>query len=285
LRATGHGSDDWAPGTATFQYPNTQRASTLWYHDHMLGMTRLNVYAGPAGFFIIRGGPGDEPIDARDGAPAVLPDPAPALGDAPDTRYYEIPIAVQDRAFNADGSLFYPDTRAFFDGVEGPYVPATDVSPIWNPEFFGNAIMVNGNTWPFLDVEQRRYRFRFLNGCDSRFLILDFCGIPDVDVWMIGSEGGFLAEPVAISAAHGNRLLLGPAERADLIVDFTYVPEGRYVLANVGPDEPFGGGAPDVDFSPSDPDTTGQVMLFDVGPARSRDRTTSPECLILPPRS
>ena len=117
-------------------------------------------------------------------------------------------------------------------------------SPIWNPEFFGNMIMVNGNTWPFQTVEQRRYRFRFLNGCQSRFLILDFNQIPGVEVWAIGNEGGFLSAPVNLTADNGNRLLMGLAERADLIVDFTNVPVGNYVLRNVGPDEPFGGGEP-----------------------------------------
>ena len=105
-------------------------------------------------------------------------------------------------------------------------------------------IMVNGNTWPFQNVEQRRYRFRFLNGCQSRFLILDFANIPGVEVWQIGNEGGFLAAPVNITADHGNQLLMGLAERADVIVDFTNVPVGNYVLGNVGPDEPFGGGEP-----------------------------------------
>ncbi len=129
-----------------------------------------------------------------------------------------------------------------------PYIPDTDLSPIWNPEFFGNMIMVNGNTWPFQTVEQRRYRFRFLNGCQARFLILDFASIPGVEVWQIGNEGGFLAAPVNITAL-GNQLLMGLAERADVIVDFTNVPVGNYVLGNVGPDEPFGGGMPGVDFS------------------------------------
>src|SRR6266545_3218465 len=132
----------WGPGFAIFQYPNDQRESTLWYHDHALGMTRLNVYAGPAGFYLVRGGPeGDKAIrDSRSGTTAVLPGPAPNEGDMfpPNKTYYEIPIAVQDRSFDADGSLFYPDTRAFFDGIEGPYIPDSDVSPIWNPEFFGN---------------------------------------------------------------------------------------------------------------------------------------------------
>ena len=106
------------------------------------------------------------------------------MGDPAGLIYREIPIAIQDRCFNADGSLFYPDNRAFFEGLDTsqlqiPLIPeltgdgkASDISPIWNPEFFGNTIVVNGKTWPFLNVEAKRYRFRFLNGCNSRFLIL-----------------------------------------------------------------------------------------------------------------
>jgi FtsP/CotA-like multicopper oxidase with cupredoxin domain len=275
----------WGPGFATFLFPNKNRASTIWYHDHALGMTRLNVYAGPAGFYIIRGGPaGDAAVlDTRSGTPAILPGPAPKDGDKfpPKKTYYEIPIAIQDRAFNNDGSLFYPNTREFFDQFVGPYLPFTDVSPIWNPEFFGNMIMVNGSTWPFQTVEQRRYRIRFLNGCQSRFLILDFSQIPGVEVWQIGNEGGFLAAPVNITAM-GNQLLMSLAERADLIVDFTNVPVGSYVLGNLGPDEPFGGGVPGVDFVPADPATTGQIMSFNVVPALAVDPTTPPQFLQLP---
>ena len=276
----------WEQGEAVFQYPNKNRASTIWYHDHTLGMTRLNVYAGPAGFYLVRGGPaGDDTVlDSSTGMTAVLPGPAPKENDKfpRNKRYYEIPIAIQDRSFNTDGSLFYPDTRAFFDGITGPYRPTTDLSPIWNPEFFGNMIMVNGNTWPFLTVEQRRYRFRFLNGCNSRFLILDFSLIPGVDVWQIGNEGGFLAAPVSITA-DGNRLLIAPAERADVIVDFTTVPVGSHLLANVGPDEPFGGGVPGADFPVADSATTGQIMQFRVVPAVAPDPTTPPQFLVLPP--
>jgi FtsP/CotA-like multicopper oxidase with cupredoxin domain len=276
---------DWSPGSAVFQYPNSQRASTLWYHDHALGVTRLNVYAGPAGFYVIRGGPaGDDAVrDSRTGKPAVLPGPAPAENDEFPLKKscYEIPMAIQDRSFNADGSLFYPDTREFFDGVAGPYIPDSDISPIWNPEFFGNCIMVNGNTWPFLNVEQRRYRLRFLNGCNSRFLILDYSKIAGVEVWQIGSDGGFLAAPVNLTQVNGNRLLLAPAERADVIVDFTNVRPGNYILGNVGPDKPFRD--TDADFEAADPDTTGQVMQFRVGPARGPDPTTPPQFLALPP--
>jgi spore coat protein A len=276
----------WEPGSAVFQYPNANRASTIWYHDHTLGMTRLNVYAGPAGFYIIRGGPaGDDTVlDSSTGAVATLPGPAPRDNDKFPTNktYFEIPVAIQDRSFNADGSLFYPETRAFFDGVAGPYRPVTDVSPIWNPEFFGNMIMVNGNTWPYQTVQQRRYRFRFLNGCNSRFLILDFSPIPGVEVWQIGNEGGFLAAPVNVTAAD-NRLLMSPAERADVIVDFTHVPLGNYILGNLGPDEPFGGGVPGIDFAAADPATTGQILQLRVVPAAAPDPTTPPQYLVLPP--
>jgi spore coat protein A, manganese oxidase len=276
----------WGRGFATFQYPNLGRAATTWYHDHTLGLTRLNVYAGPAGFYILRGGPtGDGAVvDTRTGLTASLPGPAPRENDKfpPNKPYREIPIAIQDRSFNIDGSLFYPNTRAFFDGITGPYIPDTDISPIWNPEFFGNMIMVNGNTWPFLQVEQRRYRFRVLNGCQSRFLILDFSSIPEAEVWAIGNEGGFLAAPVNLTADHSNRLLLGLAERADLVVDFTNVPVGSHVLGNVGPDEPFSGGVPDDDFDLADPATTGQILQFRVVPALAADTTTPPRFLQLP---
>lgn len=286
-KAANRFSAAWGPGYAVFEYPNDNRASTIWYHDHTLGMTRLNVYAGPAGFYILRGGPsGDKQVlDSRSGSPAILPGPAPIEGDRfPSNKtYFEIPIAIQDRSFNTDGSLFYPNTRAFFDEITGPYIPATDLSPIWNPEFFGNCLIANGNTWPFQTVQQRRYRFRFLNGCQSRFLILDFSGIPGVEAWAIGNEGGFLAAPVNLSADHDNRLLMAPAERVDLIVDFTNVASGDYILRNIGPDEPFGGGEPPDDFDLADPDTTGQVLQFRVVAALAADATTPPQFLVLPP--
>lgn len=274
----------WAPGSAVFQYDNDQAATTMWYHDHTLGMTRANVYAGPAGFYLLRGGPGDAVLDSRTGKPAILPGPAPALGDPAGMMYYEIPIAVQDRSFNTDGSLFYPDNRAFFEGLDPsqlqiPFIPddacegTSDISPIWNPEFFGNTIVVNGRTWPFLTVEQRRYRFRFLNGCNSRYLILTMSdGTP---FWQIGAEGGFLPAPVQLQ-----QLLMGPAERADVIVDFTNAPVGTTIrLLNLGPDEPFRGGVPE----PADPETTGQVMQFRVVKAAARDRSTPVDRLVLPP--
>lgn len=264
-------------GQAIFRYRNDQPATTLWYHDHTLGITRANVYAGPAGFYLLRGGTGDEVLVAGTGARATLPGPAPGVGADPFARWFEIPVVIQDRSFEADGSLFYPPSRKFFDGYGGAYVPATDVPPIWNPEFFGNTIVVNGRTWPYLDVEPRRYRFRFLNGSDSRFLILS-TESQSVTFWQIGSDGGFLAAPVPLG-----QLLLGPAERADVIVDFSaFAPGTSIALRNIGPDEPFGGGAPGVDFPSADPSTTGQVMQFRVVPLASVDDSTPPWMLELP---
>src|SRR5215207_4973490 len=259
---------EWKRGTAVAQYANDQPAATLWYHDHTLGMTRANVYAGPAGFYLIHGGDNDLPRRAlpRD----------------------DIPIAIQDRSFYTDGSLFYPGSREFFDEFAGPYIgqDSSDIPPIWNPEFFTNTTVANGRTWPVLEVEQRRYRFRLLNGCNSRFLILKLATDPlaarptpaALPFWQIGAEGGFLRAPVQLP-----QLLISPAERADVIVDFSDLPVGTALyLINEGPDEPFGGGAPESDFPAADPNTTGQVMKFVVAPRTSRDRSKRPERLDLP---
>jgi spore coat protein A len=271
---------NWKPGRAVFQYPNQQRATTLWYHDHALGMTRCNVYAGLAGFYIIRGGNDDLPA-------GVLP-----AGN------YEIPLAIQDRSFNDDGTLFYPDSRAYFDGFEGPYVPYSDIAPIQNPEVFGNAMLVNGNTWPVLHAEPRRYRFRILNGCNARTLMLRIVSKdPDLDpandpvtpatpaalpFILVGTDGGFLAAPVDLDT-----LLVENASRYDVILDFTNVTFGTALwMVNLGPDSPYKGLAPDPDdpdAAPSDPATTGQVMKFIIDvPLNGEDTTVDPAALDLP---
>ena len=268
-------------GAAYFSYPNDQAAATLWYHDHTLGMTRTNVMAGPAGFWLLRGGPNDT-------AAGVLPGPAPQRGDVAGTKYYEIPIVIQDRSFNTDGSLFFPDNRAFFEGLNPftgagtvppylniPFIPElangglpSDVSPIWNPEFFGNTMVVNGKTWPYLEVEARRYRFRFLNGTNARALMLE-TDVP-VPMWQIGGDQGFLPAPLEMT-----QLLMMPAERNDVIVDFTDIDPGTTItLENVGPDSPFNGIVDPADVA--DPATTGQVMQFHVVAPTSADTSTDP---------
>jgi FtsP/CotA-like multicopper oxidase with cupredoxin domain len=282
-------------GYADFRYRNDQPATTLWYHDHTLGMTRSNVYAGPAGFWLIRGG-------GFDGAAGggILPGPAPVAGQTVvdlnvtasiRNTIREIPIVIQDRSFNSDGSLFYPETRAFFEGVEPrqlqiPFIPnrRSDISPIWNPEAFFNVMVVNGVAWPKLEVAPALYRFRFLNGCNSRFLWLKFDN-PDVEVYQIGAEQGFLPAPVFMNALNLDggdddgkaQMLMALAERADVIVDFRGLANGTPIeLLNIGPDEPFGGGIPGVDFAPADPATTGRVMKFVVNTALDGVSPTDP---------
>jgi len=280
------GSNPGNLGYADFHYRQDQPATTLWYHDHSLGMTRNNVYAGPAGFWLVRGGQHDQVDDTSTGAAwdGVLPGPAPAAGqqvldlnipgNPVRNAIREIPIAIQVRTFDNNGQLFYPKTRAFFEGVTNkelqiPFAPQSDIAPIWNPEAFFNVVVVNGVSWPQLEVAPALYRLRLLNGCNSRFLWLKFDD-PDVEVYQIGAEQGFLPAPVNMNAldldTSGDgtaQVLMALAERADVIVDFRGLADGTVVnLANIGPDEPFGGGIPGIDFDPANPDTTGQVMRF-----------------------
>lgn len=327
------------PGSAFYAYENTQPATTLWYHDHALGMTRANVYAGPAGFWLIRGGAhGDAAIDDASTAGAndgKLPGPAPRSGKG-DPNFdataraliREIPIVIQDRSFNADGSLFYPDNRAFFEGLNKPTtVPfldipfigdmmnPSDISSIWNPEAFFNTMVVNGSTWPKLDVAPALYRFRLLNGSNARFLNLSLVALDaggnslgEVPLYLIGAEQGFLPQVVRIVTGQqialtpgasepplpaafpapgvSPALLMGLAERADVLVDFSRLPAGtvKVRMLNTAPDFPFGG-FPIDPGDLSDPDTTGQVMEFvlNAGLVRPGDLlATAPANLVLP---
>jgi len=361
------GAPNTANGVASFSYPNTQPSTTLWYHDHTLGMTRSNVYAGPAGFWLIREQGGGETGLA---AGSVLPGPAPVAGqgvlalnvpgDPVRNAVREIPIVIQDRSFNADGSLFYPANRAFFEGLgtganadnvaaglnipfSGDPTRPSDIAPIWNPEAFFNVMVVNGVSWPNLEVAPALYRFRLLNGSNSRFLNLSLKPVDPISgktvnikktVWVaskngklksksetvtelpffqIGADQSLMPQvamiatgtatplpgngiiPKPVKAANADQaLLMGLAERADVLVDFRGLPNGTVIqMFNTAPDAPFGG-FPDI---PADPATTGQVMRFVVNSGllgmsptdEVRDATglitqagaTSPESLVL----
>jgi spore coat protein A len=248
-----------APGNGyqVQEYSNDQPATTLWYHDHALGITRLNVMAGLAGFWLVR--------DATDDAIGF---PAGAQ---------EIPLAIQDRSFNEDGSLRYPKTRVEFDGFEGPFLPEPGglTPPIWNPEFFGDSIMVNGRTWPYHAVEARLHRLRLLNGCNARVLKLRLSagGTAWLPFEQVGSDAGLLPAPVVQT-----ELRLAPGERADVLVDFSAVAAGdKVTMVNVGPDEPYQG--PSTWLPPADPSTTGLVMEFRVVAATG---ATVPDLGLLP---
>jgi len=257
----------WRPGTAVFQYANDQAATMLWYHDHTLGMTRLNQHAGLAGCYVVRGGGHDLP-------PGVLP-----------AGRNEIVLVIQDRSFAPDGSIFFPSTRGFVADIppDARFVPFSDVPPLWNPQIYGTTMVVNGRSWPVLTVEPRRYRFRVLNACNARTLVLKIAANPlaarpappALSCWQIGADGGFLPTPVRLG-----QVLCAPAERADLIVDFTDVRVGSELyLINEGPDRAFSGTP---GGAAADPTTTGQVMKFVVAPRRSPDTSLPPAQLRLP---
>ena len=334
------------PGTAVYSYTNDQPTTTLWYHDHSLGMTRLNVYAAGAGFWLIR-----DALDGETGLLAgVLPGPAPkagdsaaalnTLGDPVRSAVREIPIAIQPKSFNADGTQYYPADRAFFEGlgtggifadntgVNIPFLPqgTSDIAPVWNPEAFFNTMVVNGSTWPVMEVAPEQYRLRFVNASDSRFLNLAMflvngqgTKLREIPFYQIGSEQGLLPAVVRIESGFATTLpgdgtdvntnsrdcllpngkprkncvpavpgtfaeqalLMGPAERPDVIVDFSSFSDGdEIIIFNTAPDAPFGG-FPDV---PADPATTGQVMKFVVRTALATpggDPSTPAASLIL----
>jgi spore coat protein A len=197
----GHPDDWYIPGTSRVcTYPLQQDAATLWYHDHAMGLNRLNIYAGLFGMALVR----DSVEDAL-----KLP-----------SGRYEIPLMIVDRMITKDGQLFYPDSG--------------DPEHPWVSEFGGEAILINGKMFPFLEVEPRLYRIRLLNAANSRFFNLSFAedAAHPHPFHQIGGDQGLLPAPVPMK-----QLLIAPAERADLLVDFSSAA-GRNVhlvsgLANV----------------------------------------------------
>jgi spore coat protein A len=231
--------------TNTFTYYNEQRASMIWYHDHALGNTRTNVYAGLAGIYFIR--------DDQDTGEADNPLGLPAGPDA-------LPLVLQDKIFNANGSFFYPT-----QGV-------TPYHPEWVPEFFGDVAVVNAKISPFVDVEPRRYRLRIVNGSQSRFYNLQFAdensGRP-LPFTQIGAEGGLLRTPVPLTA-----LLIAPGERSDIVIDFAGHRNRSFIVTNnARAPYPRGGRA-----------TLSQLLKIRVNRALQGTDTTTPAAnLQLPP--
>ena len=187
---------------------------------------------------------------------------------------YEVELAIQDRQFDTNGQWFFPAGEPA--GLNGT-PPNPETHPFWIPEFFGDAIVVNGKTWPYLNVEPRRYRFWILNGCNARFLELEIAVAssdrPGPAIWQIGTDGGLLDEPVAIGGVgkrRGGKLLLAPAERADIIIDFLDFAHAILLVRNTA-------NAPYPSGDPPDPNTNGQIMQFRVNlPKRARDTSFDP---------
>jgi spore coat protein A len=215
--------DDWyvSGKSRLYHYPNQQEPALLWYHDHAMGINRLNIYAGMVGLFIIR----DKFEDGLN-----LPNGK-----------YEIPLVIFDRLLTADGQLYYPVSNQ-------PEAP-------WVPEVFGNAVLVNGKLFPYLDVEPRKYRFRLLNGSNGRFYTL-LLGNGQT-FFQIGSDQGLLPAPV-----ESKSVFLAPGERSDFIVDFAEHRGEQIVLRNEG-------------FN---------VLQFRVARAASNDTSSLPKALRPVPR-
>jgi FtsP/CotA-like multicopper oxidase with cupredoxin domain len=228
------------PGN-TYDYPNEQQESTIWFHDHALGITRLNVYAGMAGVY-----------------PIIDPD-NPPLTPMPAFPQYDIPLILQDRSFDTSGQIFY--------NLASNPQPNPTVHPTWIPEFIGDTIVVNGKTWPYLDVEPRQYRFRFVNGSNARFYDLTLAKLvggpknrrlstkAGLRFIVIATDDGYL-----VNADETKNLVIGPGERYEVIVNFTEEDVGDEFIMKNSARTPFPGGeAPTING-------TDTVMKFSVVP-------------------
>jgi FtsP/CotA-like multicopper oxidase with cupredoxin domain len=205
-QSDGHPDATYLPGqTRVYNYANNQEAANLWYHDHALGITRLNVHAGLAGFYLMR----DDADTGKTDNPLGLP-----------AGQYEVPLVIQDKMFASDGSLNYP---------LGSY------GSVWSPEFFGDTAIVNGKAFPNLAVDRGLYRFRVINGSNARVYNLYLSG--GQAMYQIGSDGGLLNAPVLLS-----RLIIAPGERADLLIDFSNAAPGTTIILKNTAAAPFPNG-------------------------------------------
>jgi len=214
-----------------YTYPNGQPPASIWYHDHALGITRLNVYMGLAGPYLMTD-PGNEP---------ALPSGTDGNGQPLD-----IPLVIQDRMFDTTGQLYFPALSL-----------NPTINPFWVPEFFGDHILVNGKVWPYLTVERRAYRFRIYNGSSARAYVLDLVNQQKSGAsprfQQVATDGGYLAAPVPL-----NKITLLPGERMEIVIDFSAVPAGTNLLLRNSGKTPLPAGAP------AKGATTAQVMQFRV---------------------
>lgn len=241
-----------AGNVAIYKYPNVQEAAPIWFHDHTLGATRLNVYAGLAGGYYI--------YDPAQNLPANL---------QPLTEV--VPLVLQDRMFDTNGQLFFQA-----DSAGGILWALNPEHPYWSPEFVGDTIVVNGKAWPYLNVQPKRYRFLFLNGSNARtyemFLANPITKVNGPSVWVIGTDGGYLDAPVMIDPNAAKpaqtKLIIQPGERYEVIIDFTNYAGQTLVLKNVAK-TPFPAGA-----APTG--SLGKMMQFRVSATPVADTSYNP---------
>jgi len=188
---------------AVFYYPNAQDPTTLWYHDHALGMTRINVFSGLAGFYIVR--------DPYDPIAKLLP-----------SGRYEMPLIIQDRAFTVDGSMYY-SPEGYYPNYDPPPFNYTKENPYSLGASLGNTIMVNGKVWPNMNVNRGQYRFRILDASNTRFYNISFSN--SMPFTLIGSDGGYVKTAVSVTS-----VLFSPAERIDILVDFSEITPGEKII-------------------------------------------------------
>ena len=226
---------DAGQSKAVYLYQNSQEPGTLFFHDHALGATRTNVYSGLAAFYFIRD-PRNEPVNLPSGP-------------------YEIEMALQDRQFDTNSQLYFPDGSdpkcgSGLPGDPCPNGPPTNptVHPFWIPEFVGDVAVVNGSPWPFLNVEPRRYRFRIVDGSSARMYKLNTDH--PVPVYQIGSDDAYLDTPVLLKS-----FFLAPGERADVIMDFSDLAGQTIMITNDAP-APFPDGVFPVPHLVTNPDGT-----------------------------
>ncbi|MDD4968311.1 MAG: T9SS type A sorting domain-containing protein [Paludibacter sp.] len=233
-------------------YPNKQEATTLWYHPHDQGLTRINVYTGLAGYYFLRGAAEEAAHLPGWSGDTKVQEVTPA-GKTPTfngTKTYlpEIELAVQDRMFNTKGELYWP---------VNPTNP--DIHPFWTPEFFGNIMTVNGKSWPYLSVAPRKYRFRVLDGCNARFLnmwLMDLANsVNGPKITVVGTDGGLLDAPVVLDPANGGTAFMAPGERMDVVIDFTGMAGKTFTLMNDA-------AAPYPTGDPVIPGLTDRIMQF-----------------------
>jgi len=260
-----------SPNVAIYRYPNTQESAPLWFHDHLLGGTRLNAtYAGLAGAYAL--------VDPTLALPTGL-DPV-GLGGR-----LLIPLVIQDRMFDTNGQLYFPNI-----GVNPEH-------PFWVPEFVGDTIVVNGKVWPYLNVDRQRYRFFIINGSNSRpydMFIQDLTsGVRGPRMWVIATDGGYLDAPVMIDpnatgaqtmAGVQKSLLMMPGERYEIIVDFNdpvwlNAITAAYTVMGMPVPNPINlilrNTAPTVDGNPK-ASTEGRLMQFRVSATVPVDASYNP---------
>ncbi|HEU4383600.1 MAG TPA: multicopper oxidase domain-containing protein [Anaeromyxobacteraceae bacterium] len=259
---------------AVYRYPNSQEAAPLWFHDHLLGGTRINAtFAGLAGAYPI--------IDPGLALPQGL-HPV-GLQNANGPVRFLVPLVIQDRMFDTNGQLFFPKV-----GINPDH-------PYWVPEFVGDTIIVNGKVWPFLNVDRQRYRFYLIDGSNSRpydmFLQDPVTGVKGPPMWVIANDGGYLDRPVLLDpnatgaqakAGVLKSLFMMPGERYEIIVDFNdpvWIAAQTKAYAGRGVPNPVNlilrNTAPTVDGNPKSA-TDGRVMQFRVSATAPGDSSYDP---------